>query len=457
MLKLSRVLACWIVLLMLGESSWNRSSAQSTPKFAIAIHGGAGGDPAKWADDKREGRLLGLTKALTAGRDLLRDGGAAIDAVEAVIRVLEDDAHFNAGRGAVVTVDGHAELDASIMDGRDGGCGAVAGVTNAKNPISLARRVMSETKHVLLAGPGANEFAIEQHVPLVKPDYFLSYHDRHRDPDATADPHFGTVGCVALDTHGNLAAGTSTGGTSKKLPGRVGDSPIVGAGTFAANDSCAVSGTGVGEEYIRNAVAYDIVAQMRYADRSLEAAVSEIMRHRLKPGIGGLITVSKDGEIVMQHNTPGMSCGAADSSGRFDTYLGLERGGLPTEAAETPSQQIEKLLRTQVRDWNAGDIDRFMNVYWHSDDLTFASGGTVTRGWEATNRRYKERYATKEEMGALDFSGLEFRSLGPAAMQVQGIWKLRRDEPLEGRFTLIFRRFPTGWKIIHDHTSQSDD
>ncbi len=335
MFRAAQLFTCLSGILMTTVSATSASGQEDeSARWAIAIHGGAGGDPSTWDDTKRDLRLTGLKQALAAGRDLLNGGGTAMDAVETVIRQLEDNAAFNAGRGAVVTADGNAELDASIMDGRDGACGAVAGVTNTKNPISLARLVMSETKHVLLVGAGANRFAIAQKVPLVQPDYFLSNQQRQHNrevslsSDQSGESHFGTVGCVALDRHGDLAAGTSTGGTAKKLAGRVGDSPIVGAGTFAANDTCAVSGTGIGEEYIRNAVAYDIVAQMRYAGRSLDEAVTEIMRTRLKPGTGGLITVSRDGRIVMQHNTAGMSCGAADSGGRFETQLALEDGGV---------------------------------------------------------------------------------------------------------------------------------
>ncbi|MCL4156088.1 UNVERIFIED_CONTAM: hypothetical protein GTU68_019976, partial [Idotea baltica] len=193
------------------------SADEPSVQWAIAIHGGAGGNPAKWEDHKRAARKEGLEKALSAGKAVLESGGEAMDAVEAAIRVLEDDASFNAGRGAVLTEDGKAELDASIMDGKTKACGAVAGVTRTKNPIGLARLVMSQTKHVLLAGPGADEFAEEQKVPLVKPDYFLSKFDNsyRRKNNLAADasePHFGTVGCVALDQSGNLAAGTSTGG-----------------------------------------------------------------------------------------------------------------------------------------------------------------------------------------------------------------------------------------------------
>ena len=249
------------------------SSGDENPSWAIVIHGGAGSDPQNWNDAKTKIREAGLHRALTAGRKALADGRTALDTVELVIRILEDDAAFNAGRGAVLTKEGKVELDASIMDGKTRACGAVAGVTATRNPINLARLVMTETPHVLLAGPGADQFAEQQKVPRVTPDYFLS---KARFPES--EPHFGTVGCAVLDSHGNLAAGTSTGGTSKKLPGRVGDSPIVGAGTYAANDTCAVSGTGVGEEYIRNSVAYDVAARMRYANQSIEDAVTFLQK-----------------------------------------------------------------------------------------------------------------------------------------------------------------------------------
>ncbi len=305
----------------------------SHPKWAIAIHGGAGGNAATWTEEKKAKRLAGLKQALETGKAILEKGGTSLDAVEATIRVLEDDPAFNAGRGAVVTADGRAELDASIMDGKTHACGGVAAVTNVKNPISLARLVMANTKHVLLVSEGAEAFAAEQKVPLVDPSYFLSAQPVvDFDPllvqskgqiDSSSNSRIGTVGCVCLDSHGNLAAGTSTGGTNKKLHGRVGDSPIIGAGTYASNETCAVSGTGIGEEFIRHSVAYDISAQMKYAKKSVEAAVTEVIRHRLQPDDGGIIALSKDGEITLQHNTPSMSCGAADSQGRFEVMLGL--------------------------------------------------------------------------------------------------------------------------------------
>jgi len=436
-----------------------QAESSSQVQWAIAIHGGAGGDPTTWSDELRALRKGGLEKALQIGRDLLTAGNTSLDAVEAVIRSLEDDAAFNAGRGAVVTEKGNVELDASIMDGKTRGCGAIAGVTTVKNPISTARLVMTNTKHVLLVGQGADAFASAEKVPLVGPEYFLS--SRHRSPhgpDELERDHFGTVGCVALDTAGNLAAGTSTGGTPQKLAGRVGDSPIIGAGTFADNGSCAVSGTGLGEEFIRNAVAYDIAAQMIYANKSPQSAVSEIMTQRLKPGVGGVICVSHDGQIVLQHNTPGMSCGAADSSGRFETFLFLENGGR-TQVADADSlgkdeAEISELINGQADAWNDGDLDRFMSVYWKSESLTFASGGNITRGWDATIDRYRKRYPDKKTMGQVAFTDLEFLRLDQAAFQVLGVWNLHRDiDPIGGRFTLVFRKQSDGWKIVHDHTS----
>jgi beta-aspartyl-peptidase (threonine type) len=436
----------------------------SAVRWAIAIHGGAG-DPAKWTEAEQAARRVGLQAALEVGKQLLAAGSSSLDAVEAVVRKLEDDPLFNAGRGAVRTSADRAELDASIMDGKTLGCGAVAGVTTVKNPISLARRVMTETKHVLLVAEGAEQFAKEQNVPRVAPEYFLSKNDADARP--SHPPYLGTVGCVARDVHGNLAAGTSTGGTDKKLPGRVGDSPIIGAGTYAANDTCAVSGTGIGEEYIRNAVAYDVAAQMRYAGKSLEQAVTQAMRRTLKANVGGLIAVSSTGEIVLQHNTNGMSCGAADSTGRFDVHLQLPDGALAPDANaaadsaaddhDQDRQAVRKLLEQQVAAGNDGDIDRFMEPYWNSDELTFSSSGQITRGFSATRARYKTRYPDREAMGRLSLSDFEMLPLGPGAMQVLGVWKLEREAPIDGRFTLVLRKFPEGWKIVHDHTSARSD
>lgn len=436
---------------------------QAETRWAIAIHGGAGGDPSGWPDEKREGRRQGLEIALKAGRAVLEQGGSAMDAVEVTIRSLEDNARFNAGRGAVVTQEGNAELDASIMDGRTRACGAVAGVTRIKNPITAARKVMTDTQHVLLAGEGADEFADAKGLQLVPPDYFLSYHTRQLPPPPDEETHYGTVGCVVLDSHGNLAAGTSTGGTAKKLPGRIGDSPIVGAGTYADNQTCAVSGTGIGEEYIRNAVAYDVSAQMKYLGKPLSDAVTDVIGQRLQPGDGGLIAVSRTGQIVMQHNTPGMGCAAADSNGRFEVHLQLDNGGRQQDAppAATPNaeNEIRDLIEQQARDWNRGNLEGFMQAYWKSDELTFSSGGNITRGWQATFDRYRNRYPDAQAMGTVTFENLEFLRLDDRAMQVLGAWNLARDSgPSDtgtsgGRFTLVFQKQQGSWKIVHDHTS----
>jgi beta-aspartyl-peptidase (threonine type) len=322
-----------LLFMVIANSSSEAQSQSATDissdaKWAIAIHGGAGGDPAKWTDAQKTARQEGITKALQTGRDILAGGGSSMDAVEQVIRILEDDPAFNAGRGAVLTSERNAELDAAIMDGRELQCGAVASVTKVRHPITLARRVMTETRHVLLIGSGADAFAKNQGVELVTPDYF------HLGPDESDQSlyrtrdgsYLGTVGCVARDVDGNLAAGTSTGGLSQKMPGRVGDSPIIGAGTYADNATCAISATGVGEEYIRNVIAYDIAARMRYAGTPLAEATAIAIDATLKPDTGGLIAVGQDGEISLAHNTPGMTCAAADSGGRFEVMLRVDRG-----------------------------------------------------------------------------------------------------------------------------------
>ena len=323
----------YLIVILCAISCWGAfaaaASAQSTTDvqpasgWAIAVHGGAGGNPNEWTEAQRQARLAGIREVLTVGQTMLSEGKPAVDAVEAVIRRLEDNPAFNAGRGAVLTSAKRAELDATIMDGQTLACGAVGGVTIVKHPITLARRVMSETRHVLLAGPGADQFARDQSVETVPPSYFILSPDEKSQSAAhhPAVDYLGTVGCVVLDAAGNLAAGTSTGGLAGKMPGRLGDSPIIGAGTYAKNGTCAVSATGTGEEYIRNAIAYDISAQMQYLGVNVEEAVRHVMKKTLKPGTGGLIAVGQDGTITLQHNTPGMTCGAADHSGRFEIVL----------------------------------------------------------------------------------------------------------------------------------------
>jgi beta-aspartyl-peptidase (threonine type) len=309
-------------------------------RFAIAIHGGAGKSPDKLSADETKAVVASLAKALALGVEVLDGGGTSIDAVERVIRFLEDDPHFNAGKGAVFNSAGGHELDASIMDGRTKACGAVAAVRTVKNPISLARLVMTKTRHVLLASDGAEKFADEMQVDRVENTWFDTDKARReweqrkeaeaakqtRAVPATSgggfDEHYGTVGCAALDSHGNLAAGTSTGGLTNKKFGRVGDSPIVGAGTYADNATCAASCTGTGEEYIRNAVAYDISARLAYLKQPLKEAISDVLRKRLKEGDGGIIAVGADGTIVLDYTTGGMARAAADSSGLHIVKIG---------------------------------------------------------------------------------------------------------------------------------------
>ncbi len=301
-------------------------------KFAIAIHGGAGPSSKQASDDANRARIGSMREALDTGKSILEKGGTSLDAVEAVVVFLEDDPQFNAGRGSVFTADGTHELDASIMDGRTGSCGAVAGVRRVKNPIRLARLVMTDSPHVLLTGDGADHFAELKKVEMVENSYFDTPATRakweERKKQKLDNPqskiqfedvgYFGTVGCVALDQNGDLAAATSTGGMTAKQFGRVGDSPIIGAGTFADNKTCAVSCTGKGEEFIRRVVAYDIAAQMRYANRTLDQSVKHMFNETLSPNDGGIIAIDQLGHISMEYNTPGMARASADSSGRYD-------------------------------------------------------------------------------------------------------------------------------------------
>lgn len=313
--------------------------APATKRYAIAIHGGAGTNPGKMTKEEIAATEGSLKKALAIGVDVLDKGGTSLDAVEQVIRFLEDDPLFNAGKGAVFNSEGKHELDAAIMDGRTKACGAVAGVRTVKNPISLARLVMTKTRHVLLVADGAEKFAKEMKIELVSQQYYFTQKEydkwqkkkaeeasppRAKDAAKSDDAHKGTVGCAALDAHDNLAAGTSTGGLTNKKAGRVGDSPIVGAGTYADNATCAVSCTGTGEEFIRHAVAYDISARMAYQANSLQDAVHAVLTTRLKKGDGGIIAVDHRGNITMQNNTTGLARAAADSSGYREIKLGNE-------------------------------------------------------------------------------------------------------------------------------------
>jgi beta-aspartyl-peptidase (threonine type) len=295
--------------------------------WALAIHGGAGVIEKSEYDAVRQEYLDSLQQALELGRSVLDGGGTSLEAVQRVIVFLEDDPKFNAGRGAVYNHDGGHELDASIMDGRTLACGGVAGVTTVKNPILLAYDVMKHTPHVLLAGPGAERFAAEMGVERVDPHYFdtprryKQWRDRVERESGAGPADHGTVGAVALDRHGNLAAATSTGGLTDKRFGRIGDSPIIGAGTYADNRTCAVSGTGQGEEFIRNDLAFRVSALMAYRGASLQEAADEVVHRVLRPGDGGIIAVDHDGNIAMVFNTGGMFRGAADSRGRFEVAI----------------------------------------------------------------------------------------------------------------------------------------
>ena len=300
--------------------------------FAIAIHGGAGTLSRKEMTPAQEKEYLaGLNEALDAGYAVLAKGGASLDATIAAVRVLEDNPLFNAGRGAVLDANGVAQLDASLMDGRTLAAGAVTGIQHVKNPIELARLVMEKSPHVMLVGEGAEEFAKLQGVEMVPNEYFrtparqrqLERSLRGAVPRENELEAFGTVGAVALDLSGNLAAATSTGGMTGKRWGRVGDSPIIGAGTYANNASCAVSATGHGEYFIRTVVAHDICAQVEYLKIPLAKAVDNVLNGKMKKlgGNGGVIAIDPKGEIVLEFNSEGMFRGLRTSKGWHEVAI----------------------------------------------------------------------------------------------------------------------------------------
>jgi len=356
------IVACATMSLsLLGGCQSSGSTAAARPTYAIALHGGAGVLDKVAPPEEAAAYARSLAEALAMGVDMLRAGRSALDTSEAVVMFLENDPKFNAGRGAVFTAEGRNELDASIMDGATLKCGAVAGVTTIKNPIHLARRVMEKTRHVILSREGAQAFAgtLGSDVEQVDPSYFFtekrwkglmevlkergepmpelpkgvklsSSTDRQGTVGGTAQDtvggadaraNYGTVGCVVLDSAGNLAAATSTGGMTGKRWARIGDSPIIGAGNYANNASCAVSGTGTGEEFIRHGVARDISSRMLYKNIGLGQAANEVVHGVLKPDDGGIIAVSRTGEIAMVFNSDGMFRAAADSNGRFEVGI----------------------------------------------------------------------------------------------------------------------------------------
>ena len=286
--------------------------------FGIVIHGGAGTLPRAEMSGEAEGKYrAALSEAIDQGYAVMQDGGTSLDAVTRAVMLLEDNPLFNAGRGSVFTLDGRNEMDASIMEGRTLQAGAVCGLTRIRNPVELARAVMERSEHVMLAGAGAEEFAASQGISFVPQSYFHTP-ERWRQLERIRAgefglsghtiSHVGTVGAVALDTHGHLAAATSTGGMTGKRFQRIGDSPIIGAGTYADDRSCAVSATGHGEVFIRAAVAHDICARMRFGGRSVGEAARQVIFGELTAlgGEGGVIAIDAHGEIAMEFNSEGM-------------------------------------------------------------------------------------------------------------------------------------------------------
>lgn len=360
--RLQRLFSCFLVMLLttvsviglLGvtqavaqssdESMSDELSADDDAPVAIVIHGGAGTIlPENMTAETEQQYRDALTEALQTGHDVLTAGGSSMDAVVETLVVLEDSPLFNAGKGAVFTSEGTVELDASIMDGATRNAGALTGVTNVRNPIRLARSILDNSRHVMMSGAGAETFALEQGFEETPNEYF--YTERRRealrraqsaeeaptgdagdamefkdDPRSRPDK-FGTVGAVALDRDGNIAAGTSTGGMTNKRFGRVGDSPIIGAGTYAHNETCGVSATGHGEYFIRGVVAHDIAARMRYGGMSVQEAASAVVMDELpaigEGGTGGVIALDAEGNIAMPFNTPGMYRGYVDTEGNL--------------------------------------------------------------------------------------------------------------------------------------------
>jgi len=305
------------VILTLGTSM--TALADDIQDYALVIHGGAGTiTPDKLTPELEASIKADLTRALEAGEAVLKSGGKAMDAVTAAIQILEDSPNFNAGKGAVFTHEGKNEMDAAVMDGETLAAGAVAGVTTIRNPITLARAVMEKSPHVMMAGSGAETFAAENGITQVDPSYFRTEHRWQQLQKALAEGKtaldhdieykFGTVGAVARDKAGHIAAGTSTGGMTNKLWGRIGDSPVIGAGTYADDKSCAVSATGHGEYFIRKTVARSICALMEYGGMDLQSAANRIIMDELKPmgGEGGIIAVDAKGNMAQVFNSAGM-------------------------------------------------------------------------------------------------------------------------------------------------------
>ncbi len=323
------------VLLMTDPASAQRFVGNERPAWRLVIHGGAGVIQRDRLTPEQDAAIrAALDRALQAGSAVLERGGSALDAVEAAVQLLEDDPNFNAGRGAVFTYEGSIEHDAAIMDGRDRRAGAVTGSTHTRHPVTLARRVMENSPHVFLRGLGADQFSVEQGLEQVPNEYFHTPERRRQweefraRPSAEAfdiDLKYGTVGAVALDREGNVAAATSTGGLTGKRWGRIGDSPIIGAGTYADNRACAVSATGAGEFFIREGVAHEICARLRFTRDSAQQAADTVMAEmRALGGTGGVIVVTPGGDSIYSFNTPGMYRGQASPAGRSVAIYGDE-------------------------------------------------------------------------------------------------------------------------------------
>lgn len=314
-----------------GCTTKEEPSKSEQKEWTIALHGGAGFVSKDMPEDRKEAYMKALDEALAIGSDVLENGGSALDAVEQTINYMEDNPLFNAGKGAVFTAEGKNELDAAIMDGSTLNAGAITGVTTVKNPISLARKVMTDSKHVFFAGQGAESFADQTDVERVDPEYFRTerrYESWKRSQEQQGEIltnedrswKFGTVGAVALDKEGKLAAGTSTGGMTNKMYGRVGDVPIIGSGTYA-NDLVAVSATGWGEKIMLNVSAHTLAAYMKFKETTLQEAMNYLVDEVLEPGDAGFIAVDKYGNISMKTNTGSMFRASTDSDGEKEIAI----------------------------------------------------------------------------------------------------------------------------------------
>lgn len=332
-----RTVVLFAGMLIMANAAQAFAGDDVVEQVVLGIHGGLGYDKKDVTPEFLKEVRSGLEAALQAGAKKLKSGGTSLDAVEAAIRVMEDDPTFNAGKGAVFTHEGRNELDASIMEGKTKRSGAVAGVTIVKNPISAARAVMEKSKHVMFTGRGAEVFASQQGLEVVDPAYFWTERrwkqiedvwrrekeKKRSEGAAKKSEYYGTVGAVALDKDGNLAAGTSTGGMTNKMYGRIGDSPIIGAGTYADNDAAAISCTGHGEYFIRYAVSHEIVAQMKYKKISVRDAAEDVINRQLKDagGEGGCVALDKNGKFATAFNSEGLYRACITKDGKITIRL----------------------------------------------------------------------------------------------------------------------------------------